>query len=97
MTVTSTPADTNATAVEWRLIRIRSSRHATALHLLQSGVDLNTVRCWLGHASVVKTNRYVEMDLEAKRAALEGTKPLQEGPLPLLIPEASLLRWLQSL
>lgn len=72
-------------------------RHATALHLLQSGVDLNTVRCWLGHASVVTTNRYVEMDLEAKRAALEGTKPLQKGPLPLLIPEASLLRWLESL
>ena len=79
------------------LFEAQNRRHATALHLLQSGVDLNTVRCWLGHASVVTTNRYVEMDLEAKRAALEGTKPLQEGPLPLPIPEASLLRWLESL
>lgn len=78
-------------------IHPHSVRHATALHLLQSGVDLNTVRCWLGHASVVTTNRYVEMDLEAKRAALEGTKAMQGGTPPPLIPDASLLRWLESL
>ena len=47
-------------------------RHTTALHLLQSGVDLNTIRCWLGHADVTTTNRYVEMDLEMKRKALSS-------------------------
>jgi integrase/recombinase XerD len=78
-------------------IHPHSVRHATALHLLQSGVDLNTVRCWLGHASVVTTSRYVEMDLEAKRAALEGTKAMPDGTPPPVIPDESLLRWLESL
>jgi integrase/recombinase XerD len=90
-------ATARAPTLSKKRIHPHSVRHATALHLLQSGVDLNTVRCWLGHASVVTTNRYVEMDLEAKRAALEGTKALQEGTPPPVIPDASLLRWLESL
>ena len=61
-------------------------------------MDLNTVRCWLGHTSVVTTNRYVEMDLEAKRAALEGiTAPRDGGTPPSLIRDESLLQWLESL
>jgi site-specific recombinase XerD len=72
-------------------------RHATALHLLQSHVDLNTVRCWLGHASVVTTNRYVEMDLEAKRVALEGMNDPHENRAVPLIRDESLLRWLEGL
>jgi site-specific recombinase XerC len=78
-------------------VQFATVRHATALHLLQSGVDLNTVRCWLGHASVVTTNRYVEIDLEAKRAALEGTKALHEGIPPPVVRDESLIRWLESL
>ena len=27
-------------------------RHATALHLLQSNVDLTMIRSWLGHSSI---------------------------------------------
>lgn len=27
-------------------------RHSTALHLLQSGVDISTIAIWLGHASI---------------------------------------------
>jgi site-specific recombinase XerD len=90
-------ATARAPTLSKKRIHPHSVRHATALHLLQSGVDLNTVRCWLGHASVVTTSRYVEMDLEAKRAALEGTKAMQEGTPAPVIPDASLLRWLESL
>lgn len=45
-------------------------RHTTATHLLRSGVDINTVRVWLGHVSVNTTNIYAEVDLEMKRKAL---------------------------
>ena len=45
-------------------------RHATAVHLLRAGVDINTVRAWLGHVSVDTTNIYAEIDLETKAKAL---------------------------
>src|SRR5262249_53683043 len=54
-------------------------RHTTATHLLRSGVDINTIRAWLGHVSLTTTNIYAEVDLEMKAKALgqcevEGTK-----------------------
>jgi site-specific recombinase XerD len=78
-------------------IHPHTMRHTTAMHLLQSGVDLNAVRCWLGHASVITTNRYVEIDVEAKRAALERTKAPSCAADPSAVREESLLRWLESL
>jgi site-specific recombinase XerD len=46
-------------------------RHSTACHLLRAGVDLNTIRGWLGHVSVDTTNVYAEIDLEMKAKALD--------------------------
>jgi len=45
-------------------------RHTTATHLLRSGVDINTIRAWLGHVSLTTTNIYAEIDLEMKAKAL---------------------------
>jgi integrase/recombinase XerD len=45
-------------------------RHTTATHLLRSGVDINTIRAWLGHVSLNTTNVYAEVDLEMKAKAL---------------------------
>lgn len=45
-------------------------RHTTATHLLRSGVDINTIRAWLGHVSISTTNIYAEVDLEMKAKAL---------------------------
>jgi site-specific recombinase XerD len=45
-------------------------RHSTACHLLRAGVDINTVRGWLGHVSLETTNVYAEIDLEMKANAL---------------------------
>lgn len=70
-------------------------RHTTAMHLLQSGVDLNTIRCWLGHADLATTNRYVEIDLEMKRRAL-GEIPPPRGRRPAVV-DKSLLGWLEAL
>lgn len=45
-------------------------RHTTATHLLQSGVDINTIRAWLGHVSINTTNIYAEINMEMKVKAL---------------------------
>lgn len=45
-------------------------RHTSATHLLRSGVDINTIRAWLGHVSVDTTSIYAEADLETKAKAL---------------------------
>lgn len=45
-------------------------RHTTATHLLRSGVDINTIRSWLGHVSIDTTNIYAETDLEQKANVL---------------------------
>ncbi len=55
-------------------------RHTTATHLLRAGVDINTIRAWLGHVSLNTTNVYAEVDLEMKAKALatceiRGTVP----------------------
>jgi site-specific recombinase XerD len=56
-----------------------SIRHSTATHLLRSGVDLSTIAHWLGHVSVNTTNKYISVDLEAKRETLAKAKPLLKG------------------
>jgi integrase len=38
--------------------------------LLHAGVDINTIRAWLGHVSLDTTNIYAEIDLETKARAL---------------------------
>jgi len=74
-------------------------RHTTAMHLLQSGVEVNVIRSWLGHASITTTNRYIEIDLAMKRKALETCEVGASGAPP----EASwrsdvdILAWLESL
>lgn len=50
-------------------------RHTTATHLLQAGVDINTIRGWLGHVSVDTTNIYAEVDMTAKARAIEMCCP----------------------
>jgi site-specific recombinase XerD len=45
-------------------------RHTTAVHLLRAGVDINTIRAWLGHVSLNTTNVYAEVDLDMKAKAL---------------------------
>jgi integrase/recombinase XerD len=63
-------------------------RHSCAVHLLRSGVDINTIRAWLGHVSLNTTHIYAEVDLEMKEKALAlcdlpnsvGTKPWRSDP-----------------
>jgi integrase/recombinase XerD len=57
-------------SIEGKRISPHTIRHTTATHLLRAGVDINTIRAWLGHVSVTTTNIYAEVDLEMKARAL---------------------------
>jgi integrase/recombinase XerD len=77
-------------------------RHSTAVHLLEAGVEVNVIRAWLGHASLETTNRYAEITIRAKQAALEKCAPpgAADKRIPRKPPwqtDAGLLEWLQSL
>ena len=58
-----------------RKISPHTLRHTTAMHLLQSGVDVTVVALWLGHESPSTSHSYVEADLEMKRQALAALRP----------------------
>jgi integrase/recombinase XerD len=76
-----------------------SLRHGTAVHLLRAGVDLSSIAHWLGHASLNTTNKYVTLDVEAKREALAKAKPLlQTRKKPgAWRADKNLIQWLESL
>jgi len=57
-------------SIEIKHVSPHTIRHTTATHLLRAGVDINTIRAWLGHVSINTTNVYVEVDLEMKAKAL---------------------------
>jgi integrase len=61
-------------------------RHATATHLLRAGVDINTIRAWLGHVSIDTTNVYAEVDLETKAPDASRVRivHLRQGTYPPL-------------
>lgn len=80
-----------------KLISPHTFRHTTALHLLQSGVELNVVRSWLGHASIETTHTYIEIDMEMKRAALAATSPPTEGINQPHWRQPDILAWLETL
>jgi len=73
-------------------------RHTTAMHLLKSGVEINVIRSWLGHACLKTTHRYVEIDLALKREALKSCE-LKNNPLEVPTWQANpgILGWLESL
>jgi site-specific recombinase XerD len=76
-----------------------SWRHSTAVHLLRSGVDLSTIAHLLGHASVNTTNKYLAINLEAKREALAKAKPLlpRKRGSGRWRSDRNLIKWLESL
>jgi len=79
-----------------------SFRHAAAVHLLESGVEVNVIRAWLGHVSLETTNRYAEITLRMKAQALEACEPptaaATELPRrPIWRDDRALLEWLKSL
>jgi integrase/recombinase XerD len=68
------------------------------MHLLQSGVEINVIRSWLGHVNLATTHRYVEIDLAMKRKALESCEVAAEGsPSGKRRSDPDIPTWLESL
>lgn len=72
-------------------------RHTTATHLLRAGVDINTIRAWLGHVSLNTTNVYAEVDLEMKAKALATCEVGPTQPQKHWRDDVALLQFLRSL
>ncbi len=72
-------------------------RHTTATHLLRAGVDINTIRAWLGHVSLATTNVYAEVDLEMKAKALANCEVAEPPPRKPWREEIGLMEFLRSL
>lgn len=77
-------------------------RHTAAVHLLESGVDINVIRGWLGHVSLETTNRYAEINIRMKQEALRhcepniGSEETYRGARKWRT-DQSLLEWLEDL
>jgi len=72
-------------------------RHSSATHLLRGGVDINTIRDWLGHVSVDTTNIYATVDLETKAKAISHCEPGAAKPARRWAKDKELMTFLRSL
>ncbi len=72
-------------------------RHTTACHLVLAGVDINTIRAWLGHVSIGTTNIYAEIDLTLKANAVALCEVGQLRPTRSWKKDKDLMAFLKSL
>ena len=77
-------------------------RHSAAVHLLEAGVEVNVIRAWLGHVSLDTTNRYAEITLRTKQAAVAACLPPVDSsaecrPAAGWRQNQDLMKWLESL
>lgn len=79
-----------------RSISPHTFRHTTAMHMLQSGVDLSVIALWLGHESPSTTHMYLEADLAMKEKALGRLQPPSKSGIRYKPPDR-LIQFLQGL
>jgi site-specific recombinase XerD len=79
-----------------RSISPHTIRHTTAMHLLQSGIDIAVIALWLGHESPTTTHMYLEADLSMKERTLNRLQPAGAS-LGRYRPPDQLMQFLQDL
>jgi site-specific recombinase XerD len=74
-------------------------RHTTAMHLLQSGVELTVIKSWLGHVQISTTHAYMEIDLKMKQKALGQCMSINNASKldDLIRQNENVISWLDSL
>ncbi len=87
---------------EARRISPHVFRHTAAMHLLEAGVEINVIRAWLGHVGLETTNRYAEINIRTKEAAVALCAPPDQSSAAFSQAGAwhrdvDLLKWLDSL
>ncbi|RKY95430.1 MAG: integrase [Candidatus Hydrothermota bacterium] len=95
-------ASTKMPRLAQKKISPHTIRHTTAMHMLQAGVDLNSIRNWLGHTSIETTYHYAHINLEMKTKAMEKCESsflhtAAGSALPSWKANKDILSWLQSL
>ncbi len=91
-------AAASLTSLQSHQVTPHTFRHTTAMHLLQSGTEVNVIGSWLGHVSITTTNRYIEIDLEMKTKALEACQVgASESTGATYRSDPEILDWLESL
>ena len=90
-------ASKTAPSLATKRVSPHTIRHTTAVHLLRAGVDINTIRAWLGHVSLDTTHVYAEVDMEMKAKALARVdiSHLESKPRQPMLP--SLMAFLKAL
>ena len=83
-------------ALAQRRITPHVIRHSTAMHLLQSGVDITVIALWLGHESPATTHGYIEADITMKERAMQSIAPKTGKPMSFKADD-ELLGFLNSL
>ena len=78
-------------------VSVHSIRHTTAVHLLRSGVDINTIRAWLGHVSLDTTHIYAQVDLQMKQKALQHCEIIGRRQTKLWKSKRKVMEFLKAL
>lgn len=72
-------------------------RHSRAMHWLEAGVDLQYIKDLLGHADLVTTEIYAQLNTEMKRKILEKAHAVTTPPdLRSWTEDRGLMDWLKS-
>jgi Site-specific recombinase XerD len=90
-------ASAKITSLALKRVSPHTVRHTTATHLLRAGVDINTIRAWLGHVSLETTNIYAETDLEMKAKALAHCEVVAARPTKRWKEDKELMTFLRAL
>ncbi len=88
-------AETKCPSLKKQKVSPHIIRHSTAMHLLQSGIDITGVAQWLGHESIETTHIYVSSDMKMKEKALGALHDPQLG-IQRFQPKDSLLEYLEN-
>jgi integrase/recombinase XerD len=94
---TAKHVSSTVTSLQTKRVSPHTIRHTAAVHLLRGGVDINTIRGWLGHVSVDTTNIYAEVDLEMKAKALAHCDISAESTIKRWRKEPTLMSFLKAL
>ena len=96
LAVAAAKAAQTCPSLRGRAISPHIFRHTTAMHLLQSGVDITAIALWLGHESPLTTHKYIEADLEMKKKILSHRKAPKSSKATYR-PKDGLLAFLEAL
>jgi integrase/recombinase XerD len=80
LSVAVTTAFKRCPSLATRRISPHTMRHTTAMHLLQSGVDIAVIALGLGHEDTATTHIYLEADLAIKEAAPKRLHDQRSSP-----------------